>query len=150
MLAGSLLGAWLIRSSGRRAWAALREASDTGRMPDREISDAGLILVGGILLFIPGFVTDVAGLIFVLPFMRPLTRRFLRWYFARRVRVIAVGTPGYPAAGQPLRPNGRGTVPPATGDVIEGVVVDDRFETGIGPAPGNDRDSEDPPDRPRR
>jgi UPF0716 protein FxsA len=153
LLAGSLFGAWLIRASGRRAWAAMREASATGHMPDREISDAGLVLVGGILLFIPGFVTDVVGLMFVLPFLRPLTRRSLRWYFARRVRVVAVGSPGYPGyplAGQPLRSNGRGEVPPAKGEVIEGIVVEDRFETGTGPAEDSDDGIENPPDHPRR
>jgi UPF0716 protein FxsA len=118
-------------------------------MPDREIADAGLILVGGMLLLIPGFVTDAVGLIFALPFMRPLTRRFLRWYFARRVRVVTLGAPGYPA-GQPLRGNGRSTVPPARGDVIEGVVVEDRFETPTGPAEEGDSGPDGPPNHPPR
>jgi UPF0716 protein FxsA len=55
-------------------------------MPDRELADAALVLVGGVLLLTPGFITDVAGFLFVLPFTRPLVRRGLRGYLGRRVR----------------------------------------------------------------
>ena len=43
-------------------------------MPARELADGALILVGGTLLLTPGFVTDIAGLVCVLPFTRPLVR----------------------------------------------------------------------------
>ena len=49
LLADALLGAWLVRREGRRTWQALRDAAGTGRLPDRELSDAGLVLVGGTL-----------------------------------------------------------------------------------------------------
>jgi UPF0716 protein FxsA len=85
LLAESLLGAWIIRHEGRRAWRALKETFGSGGMPDRELADAGLVLVGGALLLTPGFVTDVFGFLFVLPFTRPLVRRLLSWYVGRRV-----------------------------------------------------------------
>src|SRR5690242_13654711 len=85
LLAESLLGAWIIRHEGRRAWRALKESFGSGGMPDRELADAGLVLVGGALLLTPGFVTDVFGFLFVLPFTRPLVRRLLSWYLGRRV-----------------------------------------------------------------
>ncbi|GAA4521327.1 hypothetical protein GCM10023191_099630 [Actinoallomurus oryzae] len=83
----SLLGAWIIRREGRRAWRALTESFRQGGLPDRELADAALVLVGGVLLLTPGFLTDVAGLVFVLPFTRPLVRRALSAYVGRRVRV---------------------------------------------------------------
>jgi UPF0716 family protein affecting phage T7 exclusion len=87
LLAESLLGAWIVRREGRRAWKALQQAFTGGVMPDRELADAGLVLVGGVLLLTPGFITDLAGFLFVLPFTRPLVRRALTGWVTRRVRV---------------------------------------------------------------
>jgi UPF0716 protein FxsA len=82
----SALGAWLVKREGRRAWNALSTAFGTGRLPGRELADAALVLVGGTLLLTPGFVTDVFGFFFVLPFTRPVARRWLGWLAARRVQ----------------------------------------------------------------
>ena len=84
LLVESALGAWLVRREGRRAWDALRGAGATGRLPSRELADAGLVLVGGTLLLTPGFVTDVFGFFLILPFTRPLARKALAWFVARR------------------------------------------------------------------
>ncbi|TDD60121.1 FxsA family protein, partial [Actinomadura rubrisoli] len=86
LLAESLLGGWIVRREGRRAWRALQETFQRGTVPDRELADAALVLVGGVLLLTPGFVTDVFGFLFVLPFTRPLVRRALSGYAARRMR----------------------------------------------------------------
>jgi UPF0716 protein FxsA len=85
LIVESLIGAWLVKREGRRAWQALRETVETGRLPGRELADAALILTGGTLLLTPGFVTDVFGFFFVLPFTRPLARRVLLWEAGRRV-----------------------------------------------------------------
>ncbi len=80
----SLIGGWLVKREGRRAWDALRGAVTTGHVPARELSDAALVLVGGTLLLTPGFVTDIFGFFFVLPFTRPIARRMLAALVARR------------------------------------------------------------------
>ena len=54
-------------------------------MPGRELADAALVLVGGTLLLTPGFVTDIFGFFFVLPFTRPLARRGMSAFFNRRL-----------------------------------------------------------------
>jgi UPF0716 protein FxsA len=96
----SALGAWIVKREGRRAWEALSTAFGTGRLPTRELADAALVLVGGTLLLTPGFITDVFGFFFVLPFTRPLARRALAWLAARQVRgrggTWSVGTRGQP------------------------------------------------------
>ena len=84
LLVESLIGAWLVRREGRRAWRALRASVNTGALPSRALADAGLVLVGGTLLLTPGFVTDVVGFFFVLPFTRPLARRLLALVVTRR------------------------------------------------------------------
>jgi UPF0716 protein FxsA len=87
LLAESMLGAWIVRHEGRRAWRSLRETFGRGAVPDRELADAALVLVGGVLLLTPGFITDVFGFLFVLPFTRPVVRRLLTAYAARRVKL---------------------------------------------------------------
>jgi UPF0716 protein FxsA len=84
LLADAALGTWLVRREGRRTWRALRERVNGGRLPDRELADAGLVLVGGTLLVTPGFLTDLVGVFLVLPLTRPLARRLLAWFVARR------------------------------------------------------------------
>ena len=84
LVADALLGAWLVKREGRRAWEALNEAIQAGQAPGRELADAALILVGGTLLLTPGFVTDIFGFFLVLPFTRPFARRLLTAVVARR------------------------------------------------------------------
>jgi UPF0716 protein FxsA len=93
LLVESALGAWLIKREGRRAWNALQEATRTARMPGRELADAALVLVGGTLLLTPGFITDIFGFFFVLPFTRPLARKALSSFLSRRVAAQLGGNP---------------------------------------------------------
>jgi UPF0716 protein FxsA len=136
LILDSLLGAWLVRLEGRRAWRALREALNSGRMPDRELADGALVVAGGTLLLTPGFLTDIAGFFLILPFTRPIARRGLAWFLGRRVRAMAAGSPfGMmfpPGAG----PEGS---QPGRSRVVSGQVVEDDPPAGGGPggdAPG--------------
>ena len=83
MLATSLLGAWLAQHEGRRTWTALRRAFAENRMPTGELADAVLVMVGGLFLMLPGFISDVIGLVCLLPFTRPLGRWLLTWIVDR-------------------------------------------------------------------
>jgi UPF0716 protein FxsA len=74
LIAGWPLGMWLLRTEGGAAWRRLRAATATGRPPGREVLDGALILVGGSLLIVPGFITDVLGLVLLLPPTRALAR----------------------------------------------------------------------------
>lgn len=78
LLLDSLIGAYLVRKEGRRAWQAFREALADARWPGDEVAQGALILVGGALMLTPGFVTDVAGLLAVAPPSRALLSRLLR------------------------------------------------------------------------
>ena len=88
----ALLGIWLVRREGARAWKALNTAFASGRMPTGELADTALVLVGGILLVMPGLVTDVFGLLFLLPFTRPLARKVLAFFIARRMNKLGLST----------------------------------------------------------
>ena len=105
----SIIGTWLMRREGGRAWQALREAINSGRMPARELADGALVLIGGTLMLAPGFVTDAFGILLILPLTRPVFRRLLTTLVARRV-LPNVTRPG---------PG------PQQGPVVRGEVVDD-------------------------
>ena len=114
----SFVGAWLIRREGGRAWQALRQALQGGRMPARELADGALILIGGTLMLSPGFVLDLVGILLILPFTRPVARRLLTSVVERRLVVVPTfGTPFGPGNAQ--RPG-----PGPEGPVVRGDVVD--------------------------
>lgn len=77
LIASSLLGAFLLKREGGRAFRALRAAVNTRRPPHREIADGVIIVLGGLLMLLPGFISDVLGLLCLLPPSRVLIRRAL-------------------------------------------------------------------------
>lgn len=85
LLLESALGAYLVKREGQRSWQTLRAALSSGRMPGRELADAALVLIGGTLLLTPGFLSDIVGFFFILPFSRPITRRWLQDIIERRL-----------------------------------------------------------------
>ncbi|MBA3523841.1 MAG: FxsA family protein [Geodermatophilaceae bacterium] len=85
LLATSALGLWLLRREGSRALHAMREASATGRPPHKEIADGILIFFGGLLMILPGFLTDLLGLLCLFPPTRALIRRTLFALLLRRI-----------------------------------------------------------------
>ena len=106
LVADSILGSVLMRSQGRAAWRRFNEAIAAGRPPAREVVDGVLVIFGGALLLTPGFVTDIVGLLFLLPPTRAVIRRLLVRRFASRLVVSAFGGPG-PRGGRFRRPPGR-------------------------------------------
>jgi UPF0716 protein FxsA len=81
LVADSIAGAYIVRREGRRAWQAFRQALAEGRWPGDEVVQGALVLVGGALLLTPGFVTDVAGLLCVLPPTRAMIAAAVRARF---------------------------------------------------------------------
>jgi len=69
------IGSWVIRAEGRAALRRLREALAAGRTPTNEVIDGALVMFGGLLLLVPGFITDVIGLLLLLRPTRSLMRR---------------------------------------------------------------------------
>lgn len=80
-----VLGVAVIRRAGRRAVDALRTRLETGQLPDREVGDRGLVVVAGVLLAVPGFVSDLLALLLIVPFTRPLFRGLVAGLAVRRV-----------------------------------------------------------------
>jgi UPF0716 protein FxsA len=85
LVADAVLGSLLARSQGRLAWRRFNEALQAGRMPAREVMDGALVLFGGALLLTPGFLSDILGVLLLLPPTRAVVRAVLVRRFAGRM-----------------------------------------------------------------
>jgi UPF0716 protein FxsA len=101
LLADALLGSLLLRHQGRGAWRRFNAALAERRFPGREVADGLMIAVGGTLLLTPGFLTDVLGLLLLIPPTRAIARRLLRHCAGRRFVVVGAG--GVPPRGEGSR-----------------------------------------------
>lgn len=87
LIAGAFVGSWLARREGGKAMRAFMATAQSGRNPEKELTDGMLVALGGVLIMVPGFVSDVLGLLFLLPPTRSIARRFwLRRTEKRAVR----------------------------------------------------------------
>lgn len=84
-------GAWLARMEGFSTMMRVRESLNQGKMPADEMVEGLLILVAGILLLTPGFITDCMGLSMLLPFTRKPLARWLRKQFGASVQMHGAG-----------------------------------------------------------
>src|ERR671917_867726 len=91
LAADSVLGSILLRSQGRSVWRRFNEALAEGRMPHREVMDGVLVIFGGAFLVTPGFLTDIVGVLLLLPPTRALIRRAVVARLGRRVVIGATG-----------------------------------------------------------
>lgn len=74
----AILGAALLRYQSIGVIRRIDRDLKQGRTPDAGLFDGFLIVAGGVLLIVPGFVTDIVGLLLMIPFVRRLVRNFLK------------------------------------------------------------------------
>ena len=86
LLVVSVAGAWLAKREGLAAWRRFQFALADGRMPTVEVADGAMILLAGALLLTPGFLSDVVGILLLLPPTRALARRLAPRLAERRLR----------------------------------------------------------------
>jgi len=89
VLGTGMAGAWLARRQGLSTLARIREGMARGVPPTGELADAALILVAGVLLITPGFLTDFAGLVLLLP---PARAAIKAWLLAWVQQGMAAGS----------------------------------------------------------
>jgi UPF0716 protein FxsA len=100
LIADSIIGSMLWRSQGRRVWARFRQTIERGGMPHREVIDGVLVIFGGAFLITPGFISDIVGILLLLPPTRAVIRRLLIRRLGRRIRLRP------PSGGGPRRRGG--------------------------------------------
>ncbi|MFT3886732.1 MAG: FxsA family protein [Arachnia sp.] len=132
LFGSAALGLLLMRREWSKAKGAILEAVQQGQLPTGRLADASLVVVGGVLLVLPGLLTDIVGLLFLLPFTRPFVRQAIMWFASRSLErqgvrpvVIEGEVVAEQAAPETLIPELPTQV---DGEVVEGTIVepDDR------------------------
>jgi UPF0716 protein FxsA len=134
LLADALLGSMLLRHQGRAAWIQFNRALAENRLPHKEVFDGILVILGGALLLTPGFITDIFGLILLIPpsraIVRGITSRIVRRRMAMGATIWTMGRGQRPPRQRPA-PNG----PDPAGPPPRGPEPDDLFDWEEPPAP---------------
>lgn len=73
----AFLGAHLVRQQGLSTLMSAQQKMQSGSIPGQEMAEGLLLVVAGVLLVTPGFITDIFGLILCLPVTRPFIARYL-------------------------------------------------------------------------
>ena len=105
----SVTGAWLVKREGLGVLRRLQDRMTYGELPGRELVDGFLILLAGALMLTPGFITDVFGVLLLLPPTRAGVRALLMGRLRHRVEVR--GSFGGDGRGDGYRPPPRGPQP---------------------------------------
>lgn len=116
LLLVSVVGAWLVKREGARAWRHFRERLAAGGAPTEEVVDGALVLVGGTLLLTPGFLTDLLGFSLVFPPTRALWNSLVRRRARGSFMGLVVGRAG--GATDDARGDGRGDSSRARGSRV--------------------------------
>ena len=144
LLADALLGSMLLRHQGRAAWMQFNRALAENRLPHKEVFDGILVIMGGALLLTPGFITDIFGLILLIPptraIVRGITSRIVRRRMAMGATMWTMGRGQRPPRQAPSGP-GPGPAGPPPG----GSVPDDLYDWEEPPA-GSSRGGPRPDD----
>ena len=136
VLLACVTGTVVVRRQAPRTWRQLRESLRVerlvaGRLPGPDVLDGALVLLGGVLLAVPGLVSDVLAVACLLPFVRPVLRRGLLAWVTRRAAAVS-----------------RRVRPPGAGRIVRSEVVDGtaggqtptpRGSTGEAGRPGDGR-----------
>jgi len=113
IFATTLLGAVLLRVQGFGVIKRIRRILDEGHVPAKELVHGSMIFLAGILLFMPGFITDAIGLLLFIPAAREFGWSLLR-------NRIVILTPGHGSTGPAGRGASRGrTIDLATDEYSE-------------------------------
>jgi UPF0716 protein FxsA len=108
----SALGPMLVKRVGLGVLARTQDRLAQGDTPTRGLLDGVVVLAAGVMICVPGFVSDALGLLLLLGPVRHLLIRFGGWRVARRVQTMRSGrwsvidVRGWPAADDPQTPTG--------------------------------------------
>ena len=86
IISTGVLGAYLARLQGFLTLNKIQASLNEGKMPSSELMDGLMILVGGIVLLTPGFITDTIGFLLLIPWTRALVKIWLQRRFENMIK----------------------------------------------------------------
>ncbi len=102
----AFLGASLTRAQGAKVLQRFQQATMEGRLPHEEVMDGLMILLAGAVLLTPGFITDIAGFLLLVPPIRTLVRKLVVRMLKGRIQMVEVGGGSRNASSPPRRDDG--------------------------------------------
>ncbi|MCR8843662.1 FxsA family protein [Paenibacillus sp. SC116] len=76
----AIIGVLITRHEAAQVWGDVQQQMQSGQIPGRKLVEGLCVMLGGILLLTPGFVTDIIGFTMVFPLTRPIYRHYmLKW-----------------------------------------------------------------------
>lgn len=87
ILGTGVLGASLAHRQGLEVLRRIQAKVSQGMMPDEELFDGVLILGAGILLLTPGLLTDITGIVLLVPTSRAVIKKWLRGFLQRHITI---------------------------------------------------------------
>lgn len=91
LLVVSAVGGWLCKREGLGVLRRIQRGLESHQLPTKELADGGLILLAGALLVTPGFLSDLLGILLLLPPTRAVFRVALLAGLAKRARITVAG-----------------------------------------------------------
>lgn len=79
-------GVYLAKYQGLKTMRKVQEQLNMGIMPNEQLIDGICILLGGVLLLAPGFLTDILGLVLLLPLTRVLIKKPMKKMFYKKIK----------------------------------------------------------------
>lgn len=136
LVGGAVLGGYVIKRAGRRAFSSLTEqlqqqqSGAPGPAPKAGSEGNALTMLGGLLLIVPGLMSDVLGLLCLVPPVRKAVGRFAERSLEKRMRMAAPGSLGDAFT--------QARIHQPDGKVVQGEVI--RDDAGPTSSPGDRRD----------
>lgn len=85
LLAGAFLGIWTVKRQGLSVVRRIRNDLDQRKIPGEPLIDGACILIGAFLFLLPGFISDLAGLLFLVPSFRFLIKKRISRWLKKRI-----------------------------------------------------------------
>lgn len=122
-LSFTVLGGVLLKREGVRSWRRFRDSARQGQPAGNQVLDGMVGLGAALLLFVPGFLTGLAGLALLIPPVRLFAAGRLRGATEKRVSSRTAGDLFGPRQVRVQRPTKTSTTP-SNDEVVEGEIVD--------------------------
>lgn len=85
-----IMGVRIVKVEGLAALRRVQEKVAAQELPGNALLDGLVVLIAGVLIAVPGFITDALGLLLLLPPVRVAARTAIKWVLFRRVRTTTI------------------------------------------------------------
>ncbi|MGM0598562.1 MAG: FxsA family protein [Candidatus Rifleibacteriota bacterium] len=122
-----ILGGYFVKQQGLYTLAKIRQTLDQGEIPAEKAIEALLLLIVGVLLCVPGFITDFLGFLIIIPFFRSIAAKILIKNFKESIKngqFKFYSTTSTASNDQPREKNDENTDTPSANEIENATIID--------------------------